>query len=67
MTRNIGKTNPIGMPDALIASESEYNVIVISAFHNVPHGIQGAELCLTPPFTRSLADLFLPWNSRTLS
>ena len=66
MTRNIDKTNRIGMPDALIASESEYSVIVIPPFHNVPHGIQGAELCLAPLFTRSLADLFLPWDSRTL-
>lgn len=59
MTRNIDKTNWLGMPDALIASENEYSVLVTSAFHMIPHGIQGAELCLAPPFTRSLADLFL--------
>lgn len=41
MARNIDKTNRIGMPDALIASESECSVIVISAFHNVPMVFKG--------------------------
>jgi len=46
MTSTIDKTNRIGMPDALITSKNEYNVIVTSAFHTFPHVIQGAELCL---------------------
>ena len=73
MTRNIDKTNRLGMPDALIVSENEYNVIVTSAFHKFPHGIQGAELCLAHPspdpsrifFYHRIQEFFLNFTTKT--